>query len=165
VEGQHLAAVAGGALREDRYLPALPQARGDDARWLCRAARRLPRGMNTVSVRSHSQPMSGQSRTSALQTKAAGASALMTKMSSQEMWFATSRAGAGRAAALSRLQAHAEHAEQLARPALLQFELRRAADEGIDQRGGGQAVAQVQADAGKAERNDHAAFFSRKCRA
>jgi hypothetical protein len=99
-----------------------------------------------------------------LQTKAAGASALMTKMSSQEMWFATSSAGAGRGAVV-RLQAHAEHAEQLARPALLQLELRRAADEGIDQRGGGQPVAQVQSDAGEAERNDHAAFFSRKCRA
>ena len=56
---------------------------------------RLPRGMKTVSPRSHSQPMKGHSRTSALQTKAAGEAALMAKMSSQETWFATSRAGIG----------------------------------------------------------------------
>jgi hypothetical protein len=57
---------------------------------MMRAWPRLPRRRKMVSFFAASQPITGQARTSALDTKAAGASALMTKMSTQEMWLATS---------------------------------------------------------------------------
>ncbi|GEM_PF-4618897 len=64
------------------------------------AAAREPRARKMVSVLAHSQPISGQCATSSFATKPVGASALMTKMSSQEMWFATtSPAGGGACAA------------------------------------------------------------------
>src|SRR4051812_3919080 len=55
----------------------------------CSTAARLPRSMYIVPTKVHSQPMTGQSRISALATNVAGKVASTTKMSSHEMWFRT----------------------------------------------------------------------------
>jgi len=61
-----------------------------------RAAAGRPRSMYSVPTRVQSQPTNGQSRISDFAMKVAGERALMTKMSSQEIWLSTSMQRPGR---------------------------------------------------------------------
>ena len=86
-----------------------------------------PRATNTVPASALNGPISGQARTSDLATKRDGKRALMTKTSTQEVWFATSSAFGSTASPLH-FDRHAEGAQHALRPALDVAHPRRRAD-------------------------------------
>ena len=113
---------------------------------IVRRSRRLPRAMKTVPALSTSQPSTGQARISDLATKRHGCSALMTKMSSHEMWLETIMRVRQRAGAARRRHAHAADAQQVARPARDDAVAQRRAGPREHQRAGSQTAEQVQED-------------------